>query len=494
MLLRLCQLKSLHFFLLTLLLSSCSWRKVEITAEPEPAISNQWFSVNKNHSLVDSKGEPVSHLLFDNSPELNPNERTVNVLIVTPEGSPYAYELDMNSGQRYYSHSYCKQSDVWNSFSGSLNRPIFSIGYIPRMLDQLGEPQKVIVWSRRKDFKNESAGKSQPVRLVGAYVEQICPEGNCLGKDNWLSKLVFVGIDAQDMSLVGLKDIKDFQNTIDWKTSKALLENINGRNFIGEQTFPSLRVGQLIPYEEAFDYFQKRSIHLSDVELKKIQRGCHLLYDRLWEEVGKVRPEDMPSKTIEELNAKIKLKESLKEKKLPSSFAARLQKFTKKYFNEVSTCEKFVYHGNLNRDPEAFWFLSYMGIYYRLHREGYFFDCGSRSWQRNIQDDRGRPIHDLKKEIDECGEQEIDMAMNYLPNFLKGLKADKNFYRFIDYDNRSYGTHSKMYSWIRSKSNKFECRKDPNAEIHKKMNLFPEDIHWKERNIKDIANEMKIIF
>jgi hypothetical protein len=494
MLLRLCQLKSLHFFLIALFLSACSWRKVEIVAEPEPEVSNQWFSTNQNHSLVDAGGVPVSHLLFDATPELDPTEQTVNVVIATPEGSPYGLEIDMNSGQRYYSHSYCKQTDVWGSYKGSLNLPNFSIGYIPRMLDQLGEAQKVIVWSRRREFRDSALVGPQSVRLVGAYVEQICPEGNCLGKDNWLSKLVFVGLDAKDSSLATVKEVKDFTNTFDWKTSKALLENINGRNFIGEQASPAVRVGQLISFEESFDYFKKRSIHLSDVELKKIQRGCHLLYDRLWEEVGKVRPEDEPAKTIEELNAKIKLKESLKTKKLPAGFAARFQSFTKKYFNEVSTCEKFVYHGNLNRDPEVFWFLSYMGLYYRLHREGFFFDCGSRSWQRNILDDRGRPVHDLKKEIDECGEQEIDQAMNYLPNFLKGLKSDKIFYRFIDYDNRSFGTHSKMYTWIKEKQNKFECRNDPNTEILKKMSLFPEDIEWKERNIKDISNEVKIIF
>ena len=51
-----------------------------------------------------------------------------------------------------------------------------------------------------------------------------------------------------------------------------------------------------------------------------------------------------------------------------------------------------------------------------------------------------------------------------------------------------------MYSWIKTKSRKFDCSGDPNTEIRKEMRVFPEDVEWKEKNIKDIADEMKIIY
>jgi hypothetical protein len=305
---------------------------------------------------------------------------------------------------------------------------------------------------------------------------------------------VFVGLDAEDKSFDVITSIADFKKVFDWDQSKAYLENIEGRNFIGDANYPAIRVGQLIEYDDAFDYFKKRSIFLTDAELKKIQKGCHILYDGLWDEVGKMRPEDKPAKTTEELVAKIKLQNELKNKRVPVGFAARFKKFTKKYYNEISTCEKFVYHGNVNRNREAFWFLSYVGLFYRLHREGYYFDCRSRAWQRNVINDQGSPVYNIKEGIDECMEPQIDQAMGSLPNFLAALKGEKEYFRFVDYDNHSFGTHNKLYSWVKTKSRKFDCSDDPNSKIRKDLRVFPEDVEWEEKKIKDIATEIKIIY
>lgn len=496
MLLRLCQLKSLSVLLLSgALITSCSSKKsIDPGSELMTRFPHHWFSANPDHALVDSSNaEPLSHIFFDTTPNFE-SDRFLNVVVSVPEGSHHDYEVDLNSGQRYYTHSYCKQHDVWNSYTGTLFHPTFSIALLPRVLDQLGEPQKVIVFSKSSKIREQAATNYHRVKLVGAYVEQICPEGNCLGKSNWLSRLVFIAVDAEDPTLVNINTIDEFTKAFDWETGKALLGNIDGRNFIGDNTYPATRVGNLLPYEEAFDYFKKRSIFLTDVELKKIQKGCHGLYDKLWDEVGKEHPEDRPARTQAELNEKIKLKEKFRKEKKPFGFAPRFREFTKKYFNEVSTCEKFVYHGNLNRNPEVFWFHSYVGIFYRLHREGYYFDCRNKAWQRNVLNEQGKPVNDIRRDIDLCKEAEIDQAMEYLPNFLTGLKNEKEYFRFIDYDNHPYGTHSKLYSWVKVKNRKFDCGKDPNIEARKSLKVFPEDIKWKERNIKDIADELKIIY
>lgn len=495
MLLRLCQLKSLTVIVLLLLVQACTLRK-EKSAETEllTTFNPKWFSVNKSHSLTRQNGVPAPHLLFDTTPEFNDSERTVNVILAVAKNSQHAYSIDLNSGQRHYTHTYCKQKDVWNKYNGQIERPVFSIGLIPRVLDQLGESQKVIVWSKRKNFGDNAATNYHRVKLFAAYVEQICPEGNCLGKSNWLSRLVFMGVDAEDPDLANILTAADFKKAFDWEVGKATLENIDGRNFIGEQTYPSVRISELIEHDDAFDYFKKRSIFLTDVELKKIQKGCHILYDRLWTDVGEMRPEEKPANTMDELNKKVKLQESLKKQKLPVGFAARFQAFTKKYYKEISTCEKFVYHGNFNEEPEKFWFLSYVGLYYRLHREGYYFDCRNKAWQRNVLNDQGTQVHDLQRDISLCREGEIDLAMNYLPNFLASLKGEKEYFKFIDYDNLTHGTHNKIFSWVKIKNRKFDCSKDPNEKIRKEDRLFPEDIFWKERKVKDIADKLKIIF
>src|SRR5690606_25926234 len=207
MLLRFCQLKSLIVLLLVVFLSSCSTKK-----EPrkEQVLPSKWFSVNKNHSLQDVKEEPKVHLLFDSEGGLQSDSKLVNVMVETYAHSPHAYIIDQLSGQRYFSHSFCKQDDIWKT-SESVNRPSFSVGVIPKVLDQLGLSQKVIVFSKRKEFSDSDKKFPKRVRLVGSYIEQICPSGNCLGKDNWLSRLVFIAVDNEDQFYADVKDLPALQ-------------------------------------------------------------------------------------------------------------------------------------------------------------------------------------------------------------------------------------------------------------------------------------------
>src|SRR5690606_14199304 len=160
--------------------------------------------------------------------------------------------------------------------------------------------------------------------------------------------------------------------------------------------------------------------------------GCHILYERLWQEVGEEGPEDRSARTPKEYEEREKSRRELRIKELPAGFAERFASFTRKYFDEISTCEKFVYHGNINLNPEKCWLLSHLGIFYRLHKEGYYFDCRQKSWQRNILNTRGQPVYDLKARVGECSESNLDLAMAYLPNFLMGLKVNApTFYKFI---------------------------------------------------------------
>lgn len=494
MLLRLCQLKSLT--LVTLLVAGCSqFRSHEASEEMVSLIEPKWFAAKPQHALVDQEGKTQTHLFFDVKPEVSSNGTSTNVIIITPENSENAYTLDLNSGQRYFDHPYCHQKDIWNAYGSSVGKPGFTLAVIPRMLDQLGEPQKVIIFGGAKKFGTYPDLQFHRVRLVGAYVEQKCLEGNCLGKSNWVSKLVFVGVDPEEKRLDKVQNIADLQKQYDWKEVKATLENMDGYNGSGETTYPATRLGQLIPIAEAVDFQKQRSIFLSEKETTKIQNSCSTLYDRLYSEVGMEQPEDRPAKTVEELNKKIKLQTELKKKKLPVGFAKRLAAFAKNYSQEIASCERFVYHGNINGDRDKFWFLSYMGIFFRLHKDGYYFDCNRKAWQKNILDNHGKQIFDIKTDLASCNEASIDKAMGYLPNFLTGLKVSGNhYYRFIDYDTHSFGTHRKMYSWVKIQANKFNCSNELNEAVKKEMKIFPEDVSWKNKDVKDIADEMKIIY
>lgn len=449
--------------LLLLFLTSCSFWKNPKTTSPQEMVSifnPQWFLDNPQHTLLDSQGKPLTHIFYDVNPELNPKSKMVNIIVTTPEKSAHFYDLNLHSGQRFYSHSYCKQKDIWKEESGTLYRPPFSIGFIPRVLDQLGEPQKVILFGNARKLAKTLSFTYYRVKLVGAVVEQTCPEGNCVGKTNWLSRLVFLAVDKEELRYRNVKTPEDLKKMIDWPEVKASLENLDGHNRMGSKSLPHKRVGQMIPIEEAYPYFKKNSIYLSDKETKKIQTGCHILYDRFWQEVGQ---EPKGQKT--------------------AGFAQRLHAFTKKYYPDMNTCAKFVYRGNVNLDPEKFWFLSYIGIFYQLHKDGYFFDCKRRIWRENNLDVRGEAIYDIRRDIVSCNEDDIDQAMFYLPNFLTSLKkGTSNFYKFIEYDNHSFGTHNKLYSWVKMPARKFECSKDLNAAIIKETNVFPEDVKWIKRH------------
>lgn len=494
MLLRLSQLKSLVLILL-LSLEGCSFRSKKIDdRELMTNFSSHWFTANQEHSLNDTEGKTVHHLFYDVKPDFRRENGSANIIITTPANSRHAYHVDLNSGQRHYDHTYCPQKDVWHTESGSFDRPPFSIGYMPRTLDQLGDPQKVIVFGD-SDMPNELLDNNYfNVRVVAAYVEQVCPEGNCVGRDNWLSRLVFVAVDSHDKSLSQIKNKDTFSKKFDWSKLKAYLENIDGRNSMGIEGFPAIRVRPLISFEEAYDYFIKRSITFTDPELKKIQSGCHTLYERLWTDVGEVRIEDAAAIKDADILAKMKLKDELKKQKLPIGFVARLQNFTKKYYSEMGTCERFVYHGNINKNREKFWFLSYMGMYYRLHKEGQYFSCRHKNWMKNTIDDAGKPVYDFKQGIMDCTDRDIDTAMDYMANFLKMLNGSQPpNYRFIDYDTHGFGTHRKIYSWIKTKTNKFECSEDPNLAIQKALPIFPEDVAWKKRDVQEAEDATKII-
>jgi hypothetical protein len=231
--------------------------------------SHNWFSKNPQHALQEIGGNPISHKLFDTIPQFQ-DDQYVNIVAATIPGGDHSYEFDLVSGQRFYGHSYCSQADIWNNHNSRVGRPDFIVGHIPRVLDQLGKPQKVLFWGEKEKFTEVATTNYLRTKLIGAYIEQVCPQGNCLGKNNWLSRLVFIGVDAEDSQLSNINSVVEFQAKFNWVQIKAVLENMEGRNYIGGKFYPYLKTGDLIEFKDAFNFFKKRSILLTDSELRKI--------------------------------------------------------------------------------------------------------------------------------------------------------------------------------------------------------------------------------
>ena len=496
MVVRLCQLKSL-LFLSLIAVGGCSYNRPnsEHATTLFTSIKPKWFINNPQHALYDQQGKPKPHQFFDVQTELSKKDVFVNAVILTPEDSDHSYDLDVASGQRYYSHSYCAQKDIWNEYSGTINKPTFSIGFIPRILDKMGDPQKVIIFGGGEKYAKSTDFHEHRIRLVGAANELVCPEGKCDKKSSWIPKLIFLATDLDDKKFEQVTNIVTLQEKIDLIQTRAVLENLDGINYANGTNYPSARIGNFFTLREAMDQYKKESIYLTDDELKKIRPGCHALYEKLWNGVGVEQAEDKPSKTVKELNTKLEIIEKLKIKRKPVGFANRLKKFTAKYYSKFNTCQKYVYAGNINLNPDKFWFLSYVGMFYRLHGDGYYFNCNTKMWSQNFLNDAGKPIYDIKTGLNDCTNRDFDRAMEFLPAFLTALKEhESNFYKFVDYDNHHFGTHQKIYSWVKVKSRRFNCSEDPNPEINKGTKVFPDDVSWKARHFTDIANEKKIIY
>lgn len=442
----------------------------------------KWFKPDGEHSLMARTGIPEAHLFYDLTPEFSKDNLTVNVVITTPANSENNYRFDMLSGRRHFAYSYCLQG-----------RPEFSIGHIPRMLDQLGNAQKVVVFGSPDKISNLLSYNFFRVKLIGAYVENICPQGKC-EKKSLLSRLVFIAVDTEDKQYRDVTDLTTFLTKVNWEKIKPNLENADGKNFSGGADFDYITVTNPINFAEAFNFFKTHSIYMSDVELTKIRKSCHILYEKLWKDVGVERKEDKFVTTVEELKEKAKYIEEMRQKRLPVGFSQRFQAFTRAYFDEITICNKFVYSGNVNKNPDKFWFLSYVNLYFNLHRDGYYYDCQHQSWQRNVLDNRGNLTYNIKKEIDRCDDDDLDKSMAYILSFVNALKNSDEQYKFVDYDNHVFGSHDKLYSWVKIPVKKFACVEDKNERIRKESILYPEDVKWKNRYHKDdMQSRMKII-
>ena len=457
-----------------LILNSCSLPRQEASVSGVGP-SAKWFKINPEHALEDTAG-PKTHLFFDASSTINWPESTVKFVSLTPQDSQFSYGFDLASGQPFTQHEYCKQNDVWGQYAGSVNRPPYAQGFIPRVLDQSGGPQKIIYFSKNKlePFKQYEA------KVIAGYIESVCPTMDC-PRAQWQSRLVLIGVDTDDVSLhhLGTEGIKEKLN---WPKVKAHLENAEGKNFIGSNTYPRIRVSEIITRADALNFFKKRAKFFKGSELLGIQKSCHELYDKLWRKVGEVRLEDLPAKNAEEVKQKAEVINLLKSNGEPVGFQKRFELFSTEHYRDILTCSKFVYSGSINQDHEKFWFLNFVKGFYGLYQQGYYFHCGSNGWKRNIIKENGEYLYNVSQTLKECKVNQIDMAMNYMKNFIRSEKEKTSeFLRFIDYDNQGMGTHGKIYNWVHFPHTKLSCNENKHSKFLQSLSIFVDDVSWKNR-------------
>ncbi|MFT6630314.1 MAG: inorganic pyrophosphatase [Bacteriovoracaceae bacterium] len=444
----------------------------------------RWFSGHKEFTLRHSSGQGVPHMFYDVSPDIDINKFTLNFVVTTPEGSPFSYNIDLASGQHVVNKAYCVQNDIWKQFSEGIFTPPFTMGIVPKILDQIGDPQKIIVFGDQKNYENNFTSNYFDARIVGGFIEQVCPIGGCFKDKEWKSRIVLIGVQKDHEKFHKVETITELKKVVNWPLVEAFIENGQGINRVVTNTYPAFRFGALITKEQALRYLDKNSVYLKNNKLLGMRKSCHRLYNHIWNKVYKDSPYETQMKSLKTARERLSFIKS--EKSLNKSlFYKRFKKAFIDYNTEYKTCLHFIYPSSINDNIERHWFFSYYSAVHLLHELEYSFDCNRGIWIKNVIGSNGKRIISLGNEFKKCNARMIDSAFELGIPFMDSLRK-KNYqsYRYVDYDSRSFGTHKKVYSWVLDDNKVFSCDEEPEFNVQMGMKTFPKDVSWKRKRLK----------
>lgn len=451
----------------------------------------RWFKQPQRFSLQSDDGSTPKHFFFDVNPDINMDKKTLNFVITTPEDSPFHYDIDLVSGQHYMNHKYCPMGDAWDLFKGKVERPPFSIGIVPRVFDQMGGPQKILVLGNKKYFQDYYRRNFFDGRVIGGYIEQFCKRGGCLQQKEWDSRLVLVAVQNKNDEFNDVKNVEQLKKKVNWNAIKAFVENGFGQNKIAQKYYPAIKMGPLIDATTTMSFMRTNSIFFTVKKLTKMRNSCYKLYDFLWKYLGEDTKFEKIAKAAKTKKELAKIEKIIRDNP-ESTFSKRFVRAFKKYQDEFKTCTKYIYYGNYQENKDKFWFLTHFKSVSLAHEAGYTFSCRRGVWVRNPIGTNGKRIVPMRDEFKGCRSRHIDSAFLQAVNLLKNLKRNNyKSYRFIDYDRGSYGLHNKLYSWVPVSGKRYECSKG--KEYYTQQVVLPKDIRWEKRSIKKLE-KLKLFY
>ena len=494
--------RSFFVFGLAVIVSNCASdvnRSKEILRSIEAL--PYWFKVDERFVSMSAVGEYPVHPFYDLAPFAHPKELSLNFYVLTPVDSPYAFGLDLISGQFYKMHAYCEQNDVWEKYRRRVHLPPYTLGIIPRLLDSWGGPQEMIVFGREDFYKTLPTVpvRSHRARVVGGVIDQYCKKLPCSGRNLWDSHVLLVGVDLNDPKYAEVKNLEDLKEVVDWAHVMAFIQNGRGRKVGKDLGIPAYRIAGEVQAEKAFRYVMRNGHYFEFDELKSLRQNCHKLYDYLWNASLIVRKNISEQATQNNLSNYVRKFEKsnfinleheveTKIEKKTQTFSQFFADFYKNYGDRFYTCSKLVNYGNINNDQARHWFITYMQIYFRLERLGYFYNCAKQAWMENPRKTDGSWTYDPLAERGFCKDEKLDVAFDAAITKLTVLKqGNEEHYRYIDYDNGDGGTHLKLHSWVHVSGKGLQCLSKTQASLSEDKNkIFPDDVTW-----VDFARKLK---
>lgn len=485
-----------------------------------------WNEPGQKNQFPRYDGSPYPHLFFDHLPFIDIEKNELNMVITTPSAGPNRYGVDFVSGQRYLVARHCEQSDAWYLAQRKFERPNFSEGIVPRLLNQEGQMQRAIVFGRDDFFKTmldngneEKIYASVRARVIGAVLEQFCPYTSCQDVKSWVSSLLFIAVDPEDSRYDSVFNLEDLKNYVDWNYSKSFLELAKGRYLDHPEDVkgrPAWRILGEIPAKEAMEYSLKNG-HLFEVQkLKSIKRSCERLYNQVWNEFLEMvltnlkdkeqlaqdnkmnmskKKQSLPSVDRYKLDVSLKLSGNIekqvedKNKMIHIGASAgtkeqvnrpHLGKFLEKLFDKdkrsLATCFRYVRAANIEEEAERSWFFAYLQNLVQLDQLGHGYDCQSKSWFKkdsfSSKDKKEKEVNSFKN----CSEASANESMELAISYMTGLASSgAPHYRYITWDFGYGGSHAKIYNWVYSVGTKQACL-NPKYRIN--FSIFPEDQRW----------------
>lgn len=476
--------KKISFLILSITLISCSLNPLSKDKETiyggkaylEGLVSEvkpKWYTSVKRFRLDQNIDSRSKHMFFDPNPKLNIKSKVVSVVIATPSRSVHEMQLDTKSGQLFHSKDYCGTYDSTKRFSGSITTPNFSIGYIPRYLDQLNSPQKILVFGGDDYIKKYHLTHTVDVRIIGGYVERVCEKGACLESEDWMSRLVAVAVFKGDEKLKAVQDINELKKQVDWDYTLAFLKNGFGKSSIANNFYGAYQVGNFVDSFRATNHIATKNNHFTISKITSTQKSCYDLYDYTYKYLNYKGINDLKVNNLNDLKSKkiMEAKMINSDSQRSASFANRFKSFYDKYREDFITCSKFVYQSNINDNVKRHWYFSYIDSVFKLVDLGYSYSCTSDNWVENAILSSSKRLYSKKQEFRNCSNKEISKAFELAPKILEQIALRSfNSYKYVTYDKL---THKKIYSWVHNSNKKFKCSEE-------NKNFFPSDIRWNQ--------------
>ena len=445
-----CQFKK-HIYsilFLTLLVSGCAKKEV---IKPIIRPTGTWFSTHQKYRFVDIEDSPVSHLFFDFKPMVDIDRKLIDAVVITPENSRFHYDFDLVSGKRFYSHEYCKEKDVWKSYGPDLERPPYTEAIVPRLLDQIKKPQRVIIFG---DSQYLSSGKFPQdetirVKVIGGALEQFCDRFPCDNEKKWKSRLLLFAVSTLDPKFKNISSFGELVKILDWKEVKGFIENGRGRSISGGDSYPAFRlIGQVYP-TKAIKYALGKGHLFSSNEITTLRKSCESVYERLF-----------------------KLRDLVQsgEGSLPKEF----HKFYLKYWDSFKTCRQYVRASNITYNEKDHWFMEYISAFGHAEDKGFVYQCQTKAWVRNYNSVDGKTLYNQATELKYCTEEGMNLAFERAVNLMTGLSTSGlSFHRYVEYDSGAKSLHNKIYNWLFVSGKKQSCTKSKTEDL-----VFPNDVSW----------------